>query len=64
MDGCRFTLLLLGRLLRIELTVTGARCRKRETVPFPFPPTVAVHSTFETEPAAGGAWVDTGSPFA
>jgi hypothetical protein len=40
---------------RIEFTVSGARWRKKETFASPLPETEATHSTFDTDPAAGGA---------
>ena len=48
------TLLSKGMVLRIEFTVMGARWRKNDTLASPFPATLATHSIFDTEPAAGG----------
>ncbi len=43
------TLALMGRALRIALTVTGARCLYKSTTISPFPLTMTLHSTFETD---------------
>jgi len=51
MGGRSETLLSKGTVLRIELTVMGARWRKKESRASPFLETAAVHSTFDTEPA-------------
>jgi len=58
MAGWTVTLLEKGRVLRIELTVSGARCRKSETLASPLPSTDATHSTLDTEPAAGAGCED------
>jgi hypothetical protein len=42
------------------LTVSGARCLKRAIFASPRPLNEAVHSTFETEPAAGPVDADNG----
>ena len=48
------TLLERGRERTTALTVTGARWRKSETVPSPFPPTETTQSILDTDPAEGG----------
>lgn len=62
MAGWRVTLLSKGRLLSTALTVSGARWRKSEMVPWLLPLTEASTSTFDTEPATGAACEDNLAP--
>ena len=51
--GWMVTLLSNGIARSRALTVSGARCLKREILASPFPLNEAMHSTLETEPALG-----------
>jgi hypothetical protein len=53
--GWTVTLLSNGRVLSREFTVKGARCLNKDNLAWPLPPTEAMHSTLDTEPAEGTA---------